>query len=268
VLIMECREVRDLADSFLSEQLLVETNHDVLRHLERCPDCRAEFEARATLRTAIKRAFLSAEALRIREEFARGVAPSLRMHRSGGLMSRRHAAAAAMMAVAAGAGFFLLPDDLEAIAADAVGDHRNCAVRFRLAEPPIPLEEAQRRHAAWYGRLRDMPPAELTTNAGPAKVVERHACVFNRRRFAHVVLQFRGELVSLLVTEASRWLPSLTDGRVEPRLTWQLVTDGFGAASFRTSTHRVLFVSMLPEAEIRVLAADLAGSIAQRLTDA
>ena len=39
---MQCREVRELADSFLSEQLLVETNHEIVRHLETCPDCRAD----------------------------------------------------------------------------------------------------------------------------------------------------------------------------------------------------------------------------------
>ena len=43
---MQCREVRELADSFLSEQLLVETNHEIVRHLETCPDCRADIAAR------------------------------------------------------------------------------------------------------------------------------------------------------------------------------------------------------------------------------
>jgi len=55
---MQCREVRDLADSFLSEQLLVETNHQVLRHLEGCPACRTELEAHRELRAAIRRAFI------------------------------------------------------------------------------------------------------------------------------------------------------------------------------------------------------------------
>ena len=39
---MHCRDVRELADSFLTGQLLVETNHEVVKHLETCPECRAE----------------------------------------------------------------------------------------------------------------------------------------------------------------------------------------------------------------------------------
>ena len=54
---MECRDVRELADSFLSEQLLVETTHDILRHLAQCPSCRAEMESRRRLRTALRGAF-------------------------------------------------------------------------------------------------------------------------------------------------------------------------------------------------------------------
>src|SRR5690348_14033818 len=66
---MQCREVRDLADSFLSEQLLVETNHQVLRHLEGCPACRAEIESRRELRAAIRQAFMHNESLCISDEF-------------------------------------------------------------------------------------------------------------------------------------------------------------------------------------------------------
>jgi anti-sigma factor RsiW len=267
---MQCREVRDLADSFLSEQLLVETNHEVLRHLENCPDCRAELEARRALRTAIQRAFLNADALRVREDFARDIGTGLRsVSRGAGRLSRRHAvAAAAVMALAAGAGLFLRPEDLDAIALDAVGDHRNCAVRFRLPEKPIPLEEAETRYAAWYRRLRDTPPAELALSAGPVRVVERHACVFNGRRFAHVVLQFQGQIVSLLVTEDRHWLPNLTGGEGQPHLVSQPVADGFSVMSFSTSRHRVSFVSNLGEAELREVAEGLASPVARRLAGA
>src|SRR5688572_20273243 len=128
---MQCREVHDLADSFLSEQLLVETNHEVLRHLEGCPECRAELESRRALRAAIQRAFMNAETLRMRAGFARDITASLRaLGRGAGRFSRvwRIAAAAAVMAIAAAAGLFLLFGADHAIARDAVGDHLNCAV--------------------------------------------------------------------------------------------------------------------------------------------
>ena len=75
---MQCREVRDFADSFLSEQLLVETNHEVLRHLDGCPGCRSEMASRRALRATIQRAFTNAESLRMRDEFRDGTVSRLR----------------------------------------------------------------------------------------------------------------------------------------------------------------------------------------------
>jgi hypothetical protein len=69
---------------------------------------------------------LNAHELRIREEFARELETSLRNSSRGAhLVSRRRAAAAALAALAAGAGWFLLPDSVDELSRDAVGDHRN-----------------------------------------------------------------------------------------------------------------------------------------------
>ncbi len=47
-----------MMDSYLGDELLVETNHEVLRHLENCPACRNELAARrgllAQMRSAVK----------------------------------------------------------------------------------------------------------------------------------------------------------------------------------------------------------------------
>jgi len=44
-----CRETRELGDAFLSDQLLVETTHDIVRHLETCAACREEIDSRFDL---------------------------------------------------------------------------------------------------------------------------------------------------------------------------------------------------------------------------
>jgi len=54
---MECRDVREMADSFLGDELLTETNHEILRHLESCPVCRADLASRRELREGVRRAF-------------------------------------------------------------------------------------------------------------------------------------------------------------------------------------------------------------------
>ncbi|RMD51619.1 hypothetical protein D6827_01875, partial [Candidatus Parcubacteria bacterium] len=47
---MQCREFREISEAYLSDELLVETNIQVLEHLENCPKCRGEFAAKRRLR--------------------------------------------------------------------------------------------------------------------------------------------------------------------------------------------------------------------------
>ena len=54
-----CEQTRKYLDSYISSELLVETNHDLLRHLDGCAACSAEAEARARLRNRLKAAVQS-----------------------------------------------------------------------------------------------------------------------------------------------------------------------------------------------------------------
>src|SRR5438128_7096935 len=45
-----------MLDSYQLGELSVESNHEILEHVERCDDCRAECQARENLRAAVKRA--------------------------------------------------------------------------------------------------------------------------------------------------------------------------------------------------------------------
>src|SRR6187399_3441772 len=133
---MRCADVRELIDSFLSEQLLVETIHEVLRHVERCPTCRAELEGRRALRAALRRAIGTSEELRMRPEFAEALSSRLRA------VSRRRSfpvfgwraglaiAAGVLLVISLGVAVRsrLIDADLAALARDAVGDHRDCVV--------------------------------------------------------------------------------------------------------------------------------------------
>ena len=68
-----CDKTRKYLDSYISNELLVETNHEVLRHIENCPACAAEVEARTQLRTRLRVAVKSQSVppelqVRIREQ--------------------------------------------------------------------------------------------------------------------------------------------------------------------------------------------------------
>jgi anti-sigma factor RsiW len=203
---MDCRDVRELADSFLSEQLLVETNHELLKHLETCSDCRGDIGERRALRDKLRAAFVQAEDLGPRPEFAAELRTLLRASQPG--ITRRSVlqswwTLAAGLALAAGGGLFVRNTNarsrLAALAREAAGDHQHCAVSFSLAERPIPLEDAGRQYGAPYAALATFEPVAVD---GPLEMLARHACVYQGRRFGHVVFRYRGALTSLLVTDA------------------------------------------------------------------
>ena len=273
---MECREVRELAESYLSEELLVETNHQVLRHLDQCPMCRADLAGRQELRSAVRRAFESAGEIQPSDDSRRRVEDRLRSaagRRSWRSVRRPLAhrgawwtAAATTLAATIVAVFFLSGRDLLALARDAAGDHRDCAVRFKLAEKPISLDDAAGRYGAAFARLRDAPPEQLIAAAGPVRVVDRHACVFRGRRFAHIVLTYQGHKVSLLVSDDQQ---SPVGGRRAPgaqRLGWLPPIAGFNVAWFENATHVVFVVSDLDRETLQPAAEALAASIDSSLT--
>lgn len=67
---MQCRDFREVADSYLSDELLVETNHDVIGHLEVCGDCRRELAARRELGSTLRAAFANSPELQMSNQFA------------------------------------------------------------------------------------------------------------------------------------------------------------------------------------------------------
>ncbi len=315
---MECRRFRDIADSYLSEELLVETNHEVLRHLESCPDCRAELAARRQVRRTLRLAFAHAEELQPAEglsdrvqRFAEArvaertpVTRSARVVRwirdtvwSGPNTGRRWAgrrwAVATVLLLAAGAGGALVSqtwwpfsEDLVAarsptgtptgralmeVAPFAAGDHRECALQGR-PESWVALDEASRRFDPVYAGLADVVRRDRTPTKriNIADVVDGHSCVFQGRRFGHVMLKHAGRLVSVLVTnfsvaQKSTGLARLTGRDGSRRVAACSQNADFRVACFRAPHHAVFVVSDLGEQDNLALARSVAPSMQQHL---
>ena len=50
-----CAKVRRRLDSYLAGELSVDLSHEILEHLDRCPECRSESDAREKLRASFRR---------------------------------------------------------------------------------------------------------------------------------------------------------------------------------------------------------------------
>jgi anti-sigma factor RsiW len=257
---MECRDARDLLDSFLAEELLVETNHELLRHLANCAGCKADLDTRSRIRSGLKRAFGRAADLQVRPEFINDVSTRLR---AAALAPPRRweaswlVAAAAIVLVAIGSAYMLRNRTADVVAVQAAGDHQNCAVKFALKEKPITLEEAAARYDPAYSRLRTSPPNTVVTAAGTLHVADRHSCMFDNRRFAHVVFLLDRHLVSFLMTSDDE---RQTSSDVTQDLSWLPNKNGLSMASFHTSGHVVYVVSDLQGADFRQVAESLSAS--------
>jgi anti-sigma factor RsiW len=264
---MDCTQVRRLADAFVTEQVGVETAEAMVAHMERCPACREEIDGLRRLRSATRSAFEGARDLQPRREFVEELASHVRSAaaaRSATRWSRRGwlaAAAGAVLGVAAGWGWREWSTaSLFALLRAAAGDHRNCALTFALEEPPISLDEAVRRFGGAHGRLRNVEPSPSTLAGGPVSVVDRHSCVFDGRRFSHLVLRYKGELVSVLITdEAGRDIGTTVES--------QPVTDGLHVATIGDD-NTAFVVSSLSEQDVLDVGRAIAPPLARALSGA
>ena len=313
---MLCRDFREIADSYLSDELLIETNHDVISHLENCADCRREMAARRELREKLRSGFVHAPEWQRRTEFADQLTTQLRrlgqdragVTSWGGRLSanrRRNLwlAIAACLLIASGVSFIVVrqrvPSKPQVAGAEqhqpkikpaekdisprlpvniaklelakfAVGDHSNCAIEFRLAEKPLPLEEAGRRFDPVYVNLAKSVLTDRAEVPAEAELVEAHSCVFEGRRFGHLVFKVHGRIVSLLLTDLQGNEPNV-DSTLPPGASPDQVTpcsqlDGYQVACFETRHHAVFVVSDLPESENLTFARALAPSVFAHLS--
>jgi anti-sigma factor RsiW len=148
-----CAKVRRRMDSDLAGELSVDLSHEILEHLDRCPECRKELAARENLRTAVRR--IAALAPEPREGFEAEVRARIARTPARPAVNVRSILLAASLAAAAGAGtLFLLsrsagtPAASLAAARDAKAflfaalNHKNCTLRYeKWTRMPAPAVE-------------------------------------------------------------------------------------------------------------------------------
>lgn len=269
---MTCGDLRRVADSFLSRQLTPEANHDVLRHLDDCVPCRHDVAERRRLRSALRAAVDRASELQPPADFTARLREQLRAEssraRTRGISRRSWLTLAAGLVLSVGLTGGMIRRQLtasaDALAQDAIGDHQNCALKYRWARNPVPLPEAAAQFDSAYRVLLSAPPDDIVAPGGAVRVLERHVCAYEARRFGHVIMEYRGHVVSLLMTTASPTLslPWLADPRPHPI---GRSRNGLSVVSLDGADHAILLVSDLGNAELTQLSTVIATPLVQRL---
>jgi len=129
----------------------------------------------------------------------------------------------------------------EALIAAAVGDHRYCALP---TDGPLTLDAAVQQWPA-YRRLEILPETIAAPTHAEIHVLDRHFCVYGGRQFAHLVLDYRGKRISLVVSataEAAHARPGAAD------------VDGLSVVTFRSGSLTLFVVGELPRIDLQTIA--------------
>jgi anti-sigma factor (TIGR02949 family) len=266
----ECNRLRSYLDSYLNNELLVETSHEMLKHLERCAECAAALEGRIRVKAQLKRAVLNEQAPEaLRERIQRDI----RRTRSGFSWgsSLMVAAAAAVLVFAVAVGVFYrsstnhagtvrqaLSINAEVASDDAAGqilrvgfdDHVFCALDHETANRNFTAEEMSESLGPQFGALVPLVKERVSPDYS---IVVGHRCHYQNREFVHLILRRHGDVVSLIVTRkiGESFPPSGAAAIIRAagielhEASWH----NLQVAGMETRDHLVFLVSNVPKAD-------------------
>lgn len=274
---MQCREFREVSESYLSDELLAETNHQINHHLEHCPDCRADFASRKVLRKRVNSAGLNAADFQINPVFNNKLEIGLRDEalRSGfwsklWLSPKVLLPAMAVLVLAFGFGAFFLNNEssnsitasnsltngLAELAHFAAGNHKDCALE-KLGMWEKMSQSDYPEKAGYSEKILAPLQAKYSDNV---EMLSVHDCKYQGKQFTHVVLRNGSNIVSVFF-DKSGVLSSPGGSRVSPILSE--VEDGLQVASFASNAKSIFVISDLSETENLFIARVLSSSLSQ-----
>lgn len=276
-----CEKIRRYLDSYISNELLVETNHEVLRHLESCPSCAAELEARTRLKgrlkAAVERQSLPADLpARIREQIRRyesrpmfaawtawAVAAAAAFVLSAGIWVARTRTAMPDLADRRGQDAFIqrVSQTVSVVLRVGLGDHIHCSVFRKYPKNPPSVEQLAESMGPTYQGLVPLVKAAVPDEY---RVIMAHQCGYGGRRFVHLTLSNGSNLLSLVIArkqpgESLQALPpALRTGGVP---VYQAAAQRYEVAGFETDRYLAFVVSDLSAGNNLQLAGKLAPAV-------
>jgi anti-sigma factor RsiW len=282
-----CERVLNLLDSYVSNELLVETNHEVLQHLEECRACSAALQNRARTKSLLQRAVATESPApelrdRLQSRLRNAVIEEQKPRQSWQAWPMAAAAVLVLMLggyalVRNGTGIFSLNTEqarLSEVSEQAMrvlkiglGDHVQCAINHRFAERSLSEQTITELLGEGYAGIAN----ELKVNAPSGYLLTAaHKCKIDGRSFAHLILKKPDGFVSVILTrKQGESYPSKGSGKTIESFgvkLHQAQLDGFQVAGFETNQHLGFFVSGLGAQENLHIASTLAPALRNYLT--
>ncbi len=239
----QCEKVHGYLDSYLSNELLVETTHEVVNHLKGCQDCKSTLESRQRVRDGLRRVVMAESAppgleTRIRAE--------LRKQASSG--KERSWFPYWLVAVAAGLALVATGTVIHrqkqtvALQVLALGleDHVVCAMGGHYPPTPPDMAKISSDMGSQYARLVPGVMHQLSE----FQFVEGHRCEIGGRQYPHVILRQGETLVSLSLLEknpAESFPKGILNGSdaIGGLNLFRDGKEGYSVAGFETTKHFV-----------------------------
>ncbi len=274
----QCERVRRQLDAYLSNELLVETTDEVLKHLESCAACSREMESRMRVREALHHAVASQlppEHLReaIHERLKRAQPGLLGGSRATTWTLALAAMALVVIAVAGGAQWLRLRHGRQLVASVltlGVSDHVQCAIKgHNYPEVANPPDQLRQKLGPEYAALLPVVQEKLPD----FQVLEAHLCHVpgSPREYVHFITRGHGTILSVILTKregeslpAGRFLVAGAPGGVD---LYKAHLGGMDVAGFESTGYFGFVVSDLGQNQVLQIAATLGPALRSALDE-
>jgi len=216
-----CKKIQSYLDSYVNNELLVETNQELIKHLDNCEACARALEDRVRIKDQLKRAVLGETApVALHERIRQNIRGTRRFSRRFDVLTRSwiFAAAAAVLFAAIALGIMVnssnrsttsakpLSLEAEVTPGDQTGqilkvgfeDHVYCSIDHDMADRQFTKEEMSGRLGPQYEGLVAVVNEKIPRDY---LVVVGHRCHYKSRDFVHLILRKGNEIVSLIITK-------------------------------------------------------------------
>jgi Putative zinc-finger len=276
-----CEKTQKSLDTYADNELLVETNQEVLKHLESCPACSEALQLRLRHKARLKQA-VNAEvvpaSLRDRIQATIREESSVRSHQA--VWPRWPLAAAAVLLLSlSGLGTLqlwkfvrpstessvtalTLSEQIASVMKIGISDHIHCVIDFGYGKKTLTPEQMAQRMGPEYSELVPLLKTQLPQGF---LISVGHRCQAGERQFVHMVLKQDDRTVSVIITEKQgiSFPASSRVSHLEAQgvALYQDRLQSLEAIGFETKKHLAFVVSSLEHRENFQIASGLAPTV-------